>query len=502
MPVIESGGGASGLARDAAWSYVALAMGLVSSTFIIAIGFRHLPDGQMGVYAIATSTTALLAVVDPAITLGISRNVARLAAGRGDADEQRRFITSGHSVLVAFGAAIVVLGVCTAATIEIFGLADMSGGVWALVALLAITFAAQLASAIIPATLTGYSDYFGLAVGATLGWATNLGVIAWTLPKLGLAGFGIGALAGLLAGRGYLLWRFRSIPSRLPIRPKRPTWPDLRLLFAFAVPMLLLSLAGQVISWIDVVTIGAMLGASTAALYRVGSSIPGQAVGLVYRAFDVSYPRLSAGDEAWQLRATTLLTRVACAGSGVAFAGLIALREDIVRILTGDSNDLAQLVLIILSLTWAANVPAHGLGLLAIARGRQSFFAPLVCVEAVVNVTLTILLVRLWGAPGAAWATLMTLAVSNLLVMPMILRRAVQGTLSLVLGHGLLPLLLGGVPAVVIFELTIREIAGPPRIMLIVLMTCFLAAAAALAAAGSEGRRVLVSSFRTRKATA
>ena len=152
--------------------------------------------------------------------------------------------------------------------------------------------------------------------------------------------------------------------------------------------MLLLSLVGQVISGIDVVAIGVVVGASAAALYRVGSSVPGQAVGLIYRAFDVSCPRLSAGDEAWQLRATTLLTRVACAGSGVAFAGLIALRGDIVHILTGGSNELAQLVLIILSLAWAANVPAHGFGLLAIARGRQSFFTPLVCVEAAASVAL------------------------------------------------------------------------------------------------------------------
>jgi O-antigen/teichoic acid export membrane protein len=474
-------------------------MGLVSSIFIVAIGFRYLPDEQMGVYAIATSTTALLAVVDPAITLGISRNVARLAAGRGDAEEQRRFIASGHSVLVAFGVGFVVLCVVTAVTIRIFGLAQLSAGVWALLAVLAVTFAAQLATAIISATLTGYSDYFGLAVGGTLSGATTLVVVALTLPRLGIIGFGLGALAGLLAGRGFLLWRFRRIPLRPPIRPRRPTRHDLRSLSAFAVPMLLLSLAGQLISWIDVVAIGAIVGASTAALYRVGSSIPGQAVGLVYRAFDVSYPRLSAGDEAWQLRATTLLTRVACAGSGVAFAGLIALREDVVRILTGGSSELAELVLIILSLTWAANVPAHGLGLLAIARGRQSFFTPVVCVEAAVNVALTLLLVRLWGAPGAAWATLTTLAVSNLLIMPMILRRVVQGSLSLVLGHGLLPLLLGGAPAAVIFELTTREVVGLPRIMLIVLMTCLLAAAAALAAAGTGGRRVLVSSFRTRE---
>ncbi len=499
MRRIEPAGGASGLARDAAWSYLALAMQLVSSTVIFAIGFRHLSHQEMGVYAIAASTTALLAVLDPAITLGISRNVARLAAGRGDAEEQRRFIASGQSVLAALGAGVVVLGVCAAVTIRIFGLADLDAAVWALLALLATTFAMQLATAIIPATLTGYSDYFGLAVGGTLSGATTLGVVASTLPELGLIGFGLGALAGLLAGRGFLLWRFTRIPSRQAIRPTRPTRRDLRGLAAFAVPMLLLSLAGQVISWIDVVAIGAMLGASTAALYRVGSSVPGQAVGVVYRAFDVSYPRLSAGDETWQLRATTLLTRVACAGCGVAFAGLIALRTDVVHILTGGPSELAQLVLIILCLTWAANVPAHGLGLLAIARGRQSFFTPLVCTEAVANVALTVLLVRLWGAPGAAWATLATLATSNLLIMPIIVRRVVHGSLALVLGHGLVPLLLTGVPALLIFELSARQVTGIPRIMLIASMTCVLAGAAALAVAGTDGRRVLAASFRGRR---
>jgi O-antigen/teichoic acid export membrane protein len=196
------------------------------------------------------------------------------------------------------------------------------------------------------------------------------------------------------------------------------------------------------------------------------------------------------------------LTRVACAGSGVAFAGLIALRGDIVRILTGGSSELAQLVLIILSLTWAANVPAHGLGLLAIARGRQSFFTPLVSAEAAVNVALTFLLVGLWGASGAAWATLLTLAVSNLLILPMILRRVVPGSLILVLRHGLLPLLLSGVPAALVFEFSAQQVTGLPRIVLIVLMTCVLAAAAALATAGTEGRRVLISSFRTREAAA
>jgi hypothetical protein len=123
-------------------------------------------------------------------------------------------------------------------------------------------------------------------------------------------------------------------------------------------------------------------------------------------------------------------------------------------------------------------------------------------VEAAVNVALTFLLVGLWGASGAAWATLLTLAVSNLLILPMILRRVVPGSLALVLGHGLLPLLLSGIPAAVIFEFSAQEVSGLTRIVLIVLMTCLLAAAAALAAAGTEGRRVLVSSFRTREVAA
>ena len=59
----------------------------------------------------------------------------------------------------------------------------MAADVWVLLALLAMTFAAQLSTAVILATLAGYSDYFGLTVGGTLSGAPTLAVVALTLLK-------------------------------------------------------------------------------------------------------------------------------------------------------------------------------------------------------------------------------------------------------------------------------------------------------------------------------
>lgn len=499
LDATAAGSGAEGMARDAVWSYAALGMTLASMFLITALGFRELPDRLMGIYSIATATTALMAVVDPAVSLGISRNVARLLAGKGDPDEERSFVATGHSVLVALGLGATVLAAVLGPLAHAVGLVSLPPGVWLMLALLGVSFAVQISTATWPAVLTGVRDFSGLAVAALVLSVSLLIIAAATLPTIGVAGLGIAHAGAMLLRSGYLWWRVRRMAPWASMVPARPTRRGVRILTVFALPMLLLSIAAQLMSWIDMLVLGSMAGAGIAALYRVGSLVPGQVVMLLYRAFDVAFPRLSAGEEDWQMRATALLTRVFSAGAAVCLAGLIAVRQEVVVVLTGERSPLAEAVLVIFAAAWAANVPAHGLGLLAIARGRQGAFIPIVFSEAAANTVLTVLLVRLWGPTGAAWATLVTLAVSNLAVLPYLLRRTMPGSLTLVIRDGLVPLVLAGVPAVLVFELCARPLEGVGRVAVVAVATCLLAVASALLAAGGVGRRMVVSSLRNGK---
>ena len=268
-----TGSGAEGMARDAAWSYAALAATLASGLLVTALGFRALPEAEMGVYAIATATTSLLAVVDPAIGLSVSRNVSRHLAGRA-ADEERSSIDAAHAVLVALGLLALVTTPAVAAAAHATGVVELSAGTWWMLVLIGWSFAAQLATAALPAVLTGYSDFSSQAVGALILALVSLGVVVVGLPEAGAVALGAGSLVGLLVSRTYLWRRVRRTAPWLSLTPRRPTRAGFQALAGFTLPMLLLAISGQIIGWTDVVVVGGLAGTAAAALYRVGMLVP------------------------------------------------------------------------------------------------------------------------------------------------------------------------------------------------------------------------------------
>ena len=127
------------------------------------------------------------------------------------------------------------------------------------------------------------------------------------------------------------------------------------------------------------------------------------------------------------------------------------MRDDVVVVIVGHSSHLASLVLVVFCAAWIANIPVHGLALLLIARGRQGSFIPLVAAEAMANIVLTVCFVEAFGPIGAAEATLLTIAVSNLLILPYVVRREFGfSTFRVVWWNGAVPVAVGLViPAVI-----------------------------------------------------
>jgi O-antigen/teichoic acid export membrane protein len=186
----------------------------------------------------------------------------------------------------------------------------------------------------------------------------------------------------------------------VPAKPKRA---DLRRVALFTLPLLVLSVGGQLIAATDLLVIGALSTAAAVAFYRVGSLAPNQLIAVAYTGFDSIFPSLSASPSLEEQESTIcFLTRVMSYGAGVAFAEVVMLRSDVVTLIVGHSDHLATTVLIVFSGIWIANIPVHGLALLLIARGRQRTFVPLVAAEAVANVALTIAFVYAFGPVGAA----------------------------------------------------------------------------------------------------
>ena len=478
---------ARSLARHAAWNYGALALQLGSSLALVALAFRRLPDAQVGQFALAAVTVGLVQILDPAAGYVMSTVVAERDAGRPAQDQVLHDVQAGLRTVAVGLATVTALGVLLAGGLT----ATFDGPAVVMVAGVALAGCVALASASLPATAVGLGDYRGLCGASAITAGATLAVAWLLLTPTGLAALGLALLAGQVGGRAWLLWRLRHEPSRIPAPTGLAGLAAVRALWRSCGSIYLSALAAQLLSFSDLWTVGALRGAGPAAAYRAGSMIPTQAASLFYRVYDVLYPRLPRmRAAASQERAIALASRVFCASAGCMFTALFLERDPLTRALVGRPDVLTQQVFAVFCLIWLVNVPVHGLSLLLISRGRNRVLTPVVLVEAGTNIVVSIGLVVLLGPIGAAVGTLATMAISNLVVMPWIIRDLVPGALRTT-GLGAACCLLGvGVGAALQTPaaVTVHGLPGAAAVGAAALLSI---AAAVWVAAGRAGRQIL-----------
>jgi O-antigen/teichoic acid export membrane protein len=298
-------------------------------------------------------------------------------------------------------------------------------------AALLLAAAVSVATAGLPAAAAARLDYASILLASAATATVGVGATVLLLPHVGVAGLALAQLLGVLVGRLTLFLSQRGSDPAAAARPSRSALPAV---VRSSGALYLSSLAAQALTVCDLWTVGLLRGGAASASYRAGSLVPSQTASLFYRAYDVVYPRLPGLALAErQLRAVRLVTRISSGLAGVLFTFLLVERRFFVHLLVGSDDVLAQRVLAVFCLIWMVNVPIHGVSLLLIARDRPNVLAPLALGEAALNAVVSVVLVLAWGPLGAAWGTLLTMGVSNLVVMPMVAERRVPGCARVVL---------------------------------------------------------------------
>jgi O-antigen/teichoic acid export membrane protein len=365
--------------------------------------------------------------VDFGLQLAVIRATARDtdAFGAGERTKARNDVETAH---FAYGSA----GICAALISGVAGLVvyAVAGGLSsdehlpAAIVLIGLSVGLSLGTSAYSGVLIGRRQFQVPAIGGVLGTTVELVIVIFTVDQLRLVALGLGLLANVVVSQAYAAWWLRRHERWFRLVPRPHRWVTVRQVAAFALPLIVIPLAGQVIPATDLAVVGAVATAGAVGLYQAGSVIPGGIITFLFAGFDTVYPHLAGtADSAGQEDAVRFLTRVAAFIAGAAFATVILLRADVIQVMLGRPSALAESVLIVFCGIWMANIPLHGPGLLLIARGRQRVFAPLIAAETVANIALTGPFALWMGPIGAAVATLVTIAVSNLIVFPYIARR-------------------------------------------------------------------------------
>ncbi len=421
----------SGLGRNTLWRYVNLLASSLAGIFIVALALRRLGTAAYGLFALAVAIIGLLNTVDFGLQLAVIRATAR-DTDVFSSDERvqaRSDVETAHFAYGSAGTGAALLSAVTGLVVYVtVGGLSAAEHFPAAIALIGLSVGLSLGTSAYGGILIGRRQFQVPSVGGVLGTIAELVLVVLLIDHLRLVALGLGLLAYVVVSQGYIAWWLRHHETWFRLIPRPHQWVTVRRVAAFAAPLIVIPLAGQVIPATDLAVVGAVATAGAVGLYQAGSVIPGGVISFLFTGFDTVYPHLAGTlDSSGQEVAVRFLTRVAAFIGGAAFATVILLprrrRTGHARPAVGTRPIGADRLLRDLDgqypapRTWAA---AH-------RRGRQRVFVPLIAAETIANLALTGPFAIWMGPIGAAVATLVTIAISNLILFPYITRREFLG---------------------------------------------------------------------------
>jgi len=404
------------------WSVAGWLALAIYSFALTALVFRHLGPPVFGLWAVITSIRGLLLLLDGGLALGVTRDVV---LSGNDASARQR-VASAYWLYLVIGATVMVLGLAAiqlpALLLHLSGSsANVSSAVTAIVV---VDAAVALAASPVSATLRGRGRFDIIAASSIVQSVVGL-LAAWLLiDRLGLTGVAMATLASRVIAGSFSLG-FLSLSGFKPWRSPVAIHA-LKAVMRFATPLYVLTIASQLAIGTDVPIVGSFYGAVPAAAYGVGAAVPATAAVLLFTILDVAFPSLSGAEEGDYARLMRWMLVVGTALGALGFTTLALNSKALLQVWLGNAPNLAVVVMVIYSVTRLLNVPGHILAIGAIAKGQHNVLAPVVILEALANVGLSIFLAATYSPIGPAVATLVMLFVSNIIVLPLVLRRRLQ----------------------------------------------------------------------------
>jgi len=476
----------SGFGLGLVVTYVAVAVNSATSLVTVALALRAIGPAGYGVYALMNTVSTLNVIIDFALGLMITRETA-LTLVSASSDVKHSSAQLAHAVYRRIGMLVAALGILIPGG---YGLLRGNWSVVSTIILVSLSVSLQLSLSALYALIAGHRKHWVNGVAAIGGSLTAFLIVVSLLPLLGLPALGLGQLLGTLVSRGVQLYWVRRNVQWWGAARARICWPDVRSLLADAMPLLLVSAGNQIFVVANLLCIGFFAGAAEVGYYRAASTLATQALIILYRGYDLSFPNIvSVPTREGQEHLLGGLTRIAAFAAGIGFSSVVILRHSIVEAVLGDASVHLGVLLSILAVGAMINVPWHGMSMLIIGRRQQGSFARLTVLELCIGLAATVLLSFQFGVLGAAYAQVAAAVLFNGILQPLKARQVVgRNVLRIIYADGFLRSIIGAGIGVALSGLY----AGSRTSAFVFAAACALAGAFATApAVGRSGRDVI-----------
>jgi O-antigen/teichoic acid export membrane protein len=418
-------------------NWTAFAVSVIVSFFLSPFVVHRLGNIAYGVWVLANSSIAYMALLDLGMRGAVTYFVAKHQA-RGEHLESSRAVSVALAFRTLISATVIVASLILAAfAVKLFRIpSDMwTAAQWAIV-ISGFNLSFSLIVGVFGGVLTALQRFDlanGLAITQTLISAAGT---VWVLDR----GYGIVPLAimqltvVLILGTATILICLRVYPElRLGFRFLGRTRSILPELWRYSFYLFVIAASSQVIYYSDNLIVGAFLSAEAVTLYAIGGRFVeylGQLGASFAQTFMPMASNLAAQDRQDQLRRLLIQGTRAALFASLPVGGVLFFRgSTFIGLWMGQQYaQPSGHILRILLLSTVALAGNRVGGNIVFGLGKHRPFALWQSCEAVANLTLSIYLVRKIGIDGVAWGTVLPSLVSQIVLWPRYLSKLLNLT--------------------------------------------------------------------------
>jgi O-antigen/teichoic acid export membrane protein len=445
-------------------NWLAMAVGMVVPFFLTPFVIRHLGTTAYGIWILAVSTVSYLNVLDMGLRSAIIRFVSK-AEAQGKPEDATVAIGAAVWVRVLISTGVAVLSVVLALAFpHLFKISsDMQRAAQITVLMCALGVAITLISGVFGAVLAATQRFDVLSsLSAVQTLARAGGVILILSSGHGLVTLAywevIVALLGGLATVGTALKLFP--PCR--VRITRPDMKILKMIWSYSFTTFIFIVAVQIIVNTDNLVVGAFLSVGMVAFYSIGGSLmsySSQVVSAVSTTFTPMASSMEARGQAEGLQRLLLRGTQATLGIALPISFALALRgKTFIGLWIGPQySEISGTVLQILIISQFFGIADGTAASIMMAIDKHKPLAQWAVVEAVLNLGLSIVLIKTIGIYGVAWGTSIAMAFVHLSFWPRYVRKVLGVPARKFLWEGWIKITLCSIPYALACAITDRR---------------------------------------------
>ena len=458
------------VARNVSTRYLAILVDGVTGLLLLPFNVAHLGPAAYGLWALTVSITWFFNILDFGYGGAVVKFVAQYRAWR-DRSALNEILSTIGTVFAGLG--LLCLAVTVVLAWQVDSLFNIEPGQTQTARqLLLITggfLSVRFAFAIYGSVVYGFQRYYlnnavsiGTGVAAA---AVNVAVLS--------AGHGVVALAAAttavrLLSLGLFTWNAYRVFPGLRVRPSLFRRARLREVTGFSIYMLVLDWSAKLNHSSDTLVIGAMLDTTAVTVWTVGQRLTQFTQYLTNQLNDALFPNVVDSAAA---RRQDRLGMILVHGSKLSLAigaplclGLIMLAEPLIFSWVGQEFASSVLPTQILLTVVLVRVSTSSANLILRGAGEHKLLAYTNATTAVVNVLLSIVLIRRLGLIGVALGTLAPITLAAAFVLYPAACRRVELSLREAFAKGIWPAAWPGI-AMVVFLSLVRPLAPPSGLL-------------------------------------